>query len=148
MKIPHWAILPFESGHHIYIQNAACQLGIPAVFPMVTGYNARHKIKTQVPALGSMIFLPANEDDIDRLRSGYRFFEKPWRNSAGDLETIPNAELQTFMTNLAQRDKKAAKAPRTVKLADLAGKAAFTLWARLFGQQEAIKRFGDLREAV
>ena len=148
VKIKNWAILPFESGHHGYIQNAACKLGIPAIFPMVDGYNARHKIKTRVPALGNLIFVPANEDDIETLISNYRFFDKPWRNSGGDLDIMRNDEVQAFMSRLDEREKKAKKAPQSVNLADMTAKDAFTLWQRLYGLAAAIKRFGrDLRSA-
>jgi hypothetical protein len=147
MKVSFWAVLPFEAGHHNYVQNAACKMGIPAIFPMVETYNPRMKVKTRRPALGNLIFIPANEDYIEALRSNFRFIEKPWRVSGGDLEIMPDLELQAFLARLDQRERKAKKAPGSFNLADLAGHDGFALWQRLYGLQAAIKRFGsDLRE--
>lgn len=150
----NWAVIVYERGRHTALPNSFCRFGIPLVIPMVsefTSFKSRHEVLK--PALVDIAFLPAEEPKVRFAIDNIRYVEKVWRqidgrrSETGELVMIPDAHLQHFLDGLAKREKKPVRVKRGMNLAEMAEQDWFAAYARLYGLQAAIKRFGrDVRE--
>jgi hypothetical protein len=151
----NWCVLEFETGRHTAIPNSLGRLGVPCIVPMVTESKnipgRKGPIEVYRPALYRRLFMAADEHSVRMVLDKVRYAEKVWRRSDGALMVIPDASVQMFMDGLEKREKKPKAIRKVMNLGDLADKAAFDMFHRLFGLSEAIKRMGvDLsdREAA
>jgi hypothetical protein len=151
-----WAILEYENGRHTAIPNSLARLGILAVLPMVSDKKniagRPAPVEVHRPALHSRLFIIADEQKVQVALGRVRYTKSVWRAPNGDLRTIPDAELQSFLDFLSEGAKKAKKPRKYAKMAefcqgDESDKYLFDLYERQFGTQEAVKQLGrDLRD--
>ena len=141
VKTDFWAIFSFERGRHPSIPNALGRASVPCIIPMVTDFNSKNRVEYQRPALINLGFFPADETYAQRAMD-IVYIEAVWRRDNGDLQRIPDQQVQHFLDGLARRERKPAKARRTMNLGGMAEREFFALWRNLYGLQAAIKRFG------
>ncbi len=142
----NWAILEFEAGRHTAIPNSLGRLAVPCVIPMVTTLKSisgrNGQIEVVRPALYNRLFMAADERQVRMVLDTVRYAKKVWRDDSEALLIVPDSEVQSFMDGLEKRDKKPKAVRKAINLGDLADKAAFDMFHRLFGLSEAIKRLG------
>ena len=138
----NWAILEYETGSHVVIPNSLCRLGVPCVIPMIEEFQKQAKRKIRRPALPKLLFLPASEETIRIVLDKVRHAEKVWRDHRGNLDSVPDQELQAFLDILDKREKKVKGGNKAINMGEMAQKDWKALYAHLYGPNEALKRFG------
>lgn len=114
---------------------------------MVEQYNEKAQKKIRIPAFNRWLFIQATDRQIRMVLDEITYVKDVWKDASGQWGAIPDSEFQAFLDRLEKRQKKAAKAPKSINMAEATELDYFDMTVNRFGLQVAIRQFGrDVRK--